>query len=164
MSEIEKTIEELEAEVMAELEEAEDPQKKGATPAEKADKVDGVTPGGEVQDTGKAVVDPEQKDAPAKKVAAKAKEVSGDAQQKGEGKPDKPEKLAAGDEIDHEGEELKENKKLTKAQQLEAIAKMKKADIEEMLAAHASKLEEAENAETEEELKKLEDQKAEIDE
>ena len=76
MSEIEKTIEELEAEVMAELEEAEDPQKKGATPAEKADKVDGVTPGGEVQDTGKAVVDPEQKDAPAKKVAAKAKEVS----------------------------------------------------------------------------------------
>ena len=164
MSEIEKTIEELEAEVMAELEEAEDPQKKGATPAEKADKVDGVTPGGEVQDTGKAVVDPEQKDAPAKKVAAKAKEVSGDAQQKGEGKPDKPEKLAAGDEIDHDGEELKENKKLTKAQHLENISKMKKADIEEMLASHAAKLEEAESAETEAELKKLEDQKAEIDE
>ena len=164
MSELDKTIEELEAEVLAELEEAEDPAKKGAAPAEKSDKIDKVTPGGEVQDTGTAVVDPEQKDAPAKKVAAKAKEVSGDAQQKGEGKPDKPEKLAAGDEIEHEGEELKENKKLTKAQQLEAIAKMKKADIEEMLAAHASKLEEAESAETEAELKKLEDQKAEIDE
>ena len=164
MSELEQTIEELEAEVLAELEEAEDPTKKGAAPAEKADKVDGNTPGGEVQDTGKAVVDPEQKDAPAKKVAAKAKEVSGDKTQKGE-KPAEPmKKLAAGDEIDHDGEELEENKKLTKAQHLENISKMKKADIEEMLATHSSKLEEAENAETEEELKKLEDAKAEIEE
>jgi len=39
---------------------------------------------------------------------------------------------------------------------------MKKGDIEEMLAQHASSLAEAENAETEEELKKLEDAKAEI--
>ena len=164
MSDLEKTIEELEAEVLAELEEAEDPQKKGAAPAEKSSTVHGNTPGGEVQDTGKAVVDPEQKDSPAKKAAAKAKEVSGDAQQKGAGKADKPEKLAAGDEIEHDGEELKENKKMTKAQQLEAIGKMKKADIEEMLAAHQAKLAEADNAKTEEELKKLEDQKAEIDE
>ena len=164
MSDLEKTIEELEAEVLAELEEAEDPTKKGAAPAEKADKVDGNTPGGEVQDTGKAVVKPDQKDAPAKKVAAKAKEVSGDKAQKGEGKADAPQKLAAGDEVDHDGEELKENKKLTKAQHLENISKMKKADIEEMLASHAAKLEEADNAKTEEELKKLEDQKAEIDE
>ena len=71
MSELDKTIEELEAEVLAELEEAEDPAKKGAAPAEKSDKIDKVTPGGEVQDTGAAVVDPEQKDAPAKKAAAK---------------------------------------------------------------------------------------------
>jgi hypothetical protein len=41
---------------------------------------------------------------------------------------------------------------------------MKKGDIEEMLAAHASKLEEAGNAESEEELKKLEDAKADIEE
>ena len=34
MSELEQTIEELEAEVLAELEEAEDPTKKGAAPAE----------------------------------------------------------------------------------------------------------------------------------
>ena len=53
---------------------------------------------------------------------------------------------------------------MTKAQALEQISKMKKAEIEEMLAAHASKLEEADSAATEEELKKLEDQKAEIDE
>ena len=77
MSELDKTIEELEAEVLAELEEAEDPAKKGAAPAEKSDLKD------ESEDTGAAVVDPMQKDAPAKKVAAKAKEISGDEQQKG---------------------------------------------------------------------------------
>ena len=75
MSELDQTIEELEAEVLAELEEIEeangaDAPKKGAAPAEKSDKVDKVTPGGEVEDTGAAVVDPEQKDAPAKKVTA----------------------------------------------------------------------------------------------
>ena len=84
--ELDQTIEELEAEVLAELEEAEDPQKKGAAPAQAADHIDEPTPGQgkKAQDTGKPVVDPEQKDSPAKKVAATAKEVSGDAQQKGE--------------------------------------------------------------------------------
>jgi len=183
MSELEQTIEELEAEVLAELEEASEKPLGKATdlglgsnnagdsvsnakdPAPNVAGADkGETVAGEVQDTGKPVVDPEQKDAPAKKIAAKAKEIGADAQQKGEGKPDKLKKLAAGDEVEHDGEELKENKKMTKAQALEQIGKMKKADIEEMLAAHASKLEEADSAATEEELKKLEDQKAEIDE
>ena len=90
MSELDKTIEELEAEVLAELEEAEDPAKKGAAPAEKSDLKD------ESEDTGAAVVDPMQKDAPAKKVAAKAKEISGDAAQKGEGAPDKMAKVKEG--------------------------------------------------------------------
>jgi len=90
MSELDKTIEELEAEVLAELEEAEDPAKKGALPAEKSDLKD------ESEDTGPAVVDPMQKDAPAKKVAAKAKEISGDAAQKGEGAPDKMAKVKEG--------------------------------------------------------------------
>ena len=106
-NELDKSIEELEAEVLAELEleeaNGQDAPKKGAVPAEKMDKADG-----EVQDTGKAVVDPEQKDAPAKKVAAKAKEVGGQAPQKGEGKPDKMDKLAAGDEIDHDGQVMAE--------------------------------------------------------
>ena len=104
-NELDRTIEELEAEVLAELEEAngQDAPKKSGAPADKMDKVDG-----EVQDTGKAVVDPEQKDAPAKKVAAKAKEVGGQAPQKGEGKPDKMDKLAAGDEIDHDGQVMAE--------------------------------------------------------
>jgi len=115
-NEIDKTIEELEAEVMAELEEANgaDAPKKSAVPAEKMDKAEG-----EVQDTGSAVVSPTQGDAPAKKVAGAAKEVSGDAQQKGEGKPDamskakeagKNKSLAAGYEAEGE-EELAEMEK-----------------------------------------------------
>ena len=184
MSEIEKTIEELEAEVLAELEEAsEKPLGKAAdlglgsdnagdsvsnakdpkanvAGADKAEKVEGE----KAKDGGKATVEPDAKSSPTDVAAKSAKPVSGDAQQKGAGKADAPQKLAAGDEIDHDGEELKENKKMTKAQQLEAIGKMKKSDIEEMLAAHQAKLAEAENAASEEELKKLEDQKAEIDE
>ena len=184
MSEIEKTIEELEAEVLAELEEAsEKPLGKAAdlglgsdnagdsvsnakdpkanvAGTDKAEKVEGE----KAKDGGKATVEPDAKSSPTDVAAKSAKPVSGDAQQKGAGKADAPQKLAAGDEIDHDGEELKENKKMTKAQQLEAIGKMKKSDIEEMLAAHQAKLAEAENAASEEELKKLEDQKAEIDE
>jgi hypothetical protein len=97
MSELEQTIEELEAEVLAELEEgAHDEPMKNAAAAEPKKKMKGATPGGEVQDTGAPVVDPEQKDAPAKKTAAAAKEIGGDAQQKGEGKPDKMKKVKEG--------------------------------------------------------------------
>ena len=85
-TELEKTIEELEAEVLSELEEGtHDAPTKSAVKAEPMKKVKN----GEMQDTGSAVVDPDQKDAPAKKVAGAAKEVSGDPQQKGEGKPQK---------------------------------------------------------------------------
>ena len=161
--ELEKTIEELEAEVLAELEEAEDPTKKGAAPAEKDDKLDGKTPGGKVDDLGNPVVDPEQKDAPAKKSAAKAKEVSGDKPQKGEGKPDKPVKLAAGDDTDHDGEELSEAPK-TKADHIAFFEKMKATELKNMYAGYQSSLDETENAETEAELKKLENAKAEIEE
>ena len=85
-NELDKTIEELEAEVLNELEEANgaDAPKKSAGAADKMDSIPG-----EVEDTGSPVVDPNQKDSPAKKIAAKAKEVGGDAQQKGEGSPDK---------------------------------------------------------------------------
>ena len=85
-TELDKTIEELEAEVMAELEEGmHDAPKKSAVPAEPMKKAKN----GEMQDTGAAVTSPTQGDAPAKKVAGAAKEVSGDPQQKGEGKPQK---------------------------------------------------------------------------
>ena len=92
MSNTEKTIEELEAEVMAELEEGmHDAPTKGAVPAEPMKK----KKNGEMQDTGKAVVSPTQGDAPAKKVAGAAKEIGGDAAQKGEGAPEKMKKLNA---------------------------------------------------------------------
>ena len=140
MAEIDQTIEELEQEVLAELEEANgaDAPKKSAVPAEKMDKAEG-----EVQDTGKAVVEPDQKDAPAKKVAAKAKEISGDKAQKGEGKPDKMDKLAAGDQIDHEGEKLEEKsekleeKRMTKAEMaMEMKKQLDSMKMDELKAAY----------------------------
>ena len=184
-NELDKTIEELEAEVIAELEEATDEleeaksdamkPKANATPAEKGSKIEG-----ERQDTGKPVVDPEQSDAPAKKVAAAAKEIGGDAQQKGEdpaekskgkiatsgGVPDKgkvgalPRKLAAGDEIEHEGEELSEGPK-TKDQHLEFFANMKATEVKEMLKAYQSSLAEQDEDEEDEDEEALENAKKE---
>ena len=125
MSELDQTIEELEAEVLAELEEAEDPTKQGAAPAEKSKMKN------DAEDTGAPVVDPEQKDAPAKKVAAKAKEVSGDASQKGEGKPMKPEKLAAS-HVPEEGEELEEarmTKEMLKSAMQKKMENMSAVDL-----------------------------------
>ena len=114
-NEIEKTIEELEAEVLTELEEqAADAPKKGAAPAEpqlKASDASKVTPGGEVQDMGPAVTSPTDASGPGTQAGKKAKETSGDAAQKSEGKPDSMDtpndgekkvakKLAAGDEVE----------------------------------------------------------------
>ena len=185
--ELDKTIEELEAEVLDELEEANgaDAPKKSAGKADPMDKVKG-----EVQDTGKAVVSPDQKDAPAKKVAAAAKEVSSDAQQKGEGKPDKmpglkakadgtggqSKSLAAGhvpegeenltemeDEDDKEeamgaGDPKKLN--MTKMQMqdkmISSMKKMKKGQMERMMAAYNAMEMETEKEPTEEEKSKSE--------
>ena len=114
-NELEKTIEELEAEVLSELEEqSADAPKKGAAPAEpalKASDASSVTPGGEVQDMGPAVTSPTQASGPGTQAGKKAKETSGDAAQKKEGKPDSMDtpndgqkkvakSLAAGDEVE----------------------------------------------------------------
>ena len=114
-NEIEKTIEELEAEVLSELEEqSADAPKKGAAPAEpalKASDASSVTPGGEVQDMGPAVTSPTQASGPGTQAGKKAKEASGDAAQKKEGKPESMDtpndgqkkvakSLAAGDEVE----------------------------------------------------------------
>jgi len=146
MSEIDKTIEELEKEVLAELEEAKQP-KDGAAPAQKGEKVDG-----EVQDLGKPVVKPDQGDTPAKKVAAKAKKISGDEQQKGEKPAEKPQKLAAGDDVEAEEdqEDLSEQPK-TKADYLAVFEKMKASQVKEMLATYQSSLKEDDSEEEEEE-------------
>ena len=87
-NELDKSIEELEAEVIAELEEgAHDAPKKGATAAEPMKKKvsDGAT--GE-EDIGGST--PSKVSPPTGASASKSsKEVSGDAQQKGEGAPEK---------------------------------------------------------------------------
>ena len=140
MSDLDKTIEELEAEVAAELEEAaQDAPTKGAAKGDPMDKVEG-----EVQDLGGAGADtPEEKSA-SHNNAAKAKKVSGDPQQKGAageegGEPSATkikEPLAAGDQVDHDGEELEEGK-MTKAEMINAMyekiktmEKMKATDIQ----------------------------------
>ena len=123
-NELDKTIEELEAEVLAELEEANgaDAPKKGAMAPEPMDK----KPEGEVQDTGNAVVKPDQADAPIKKVVAKAKEVSGDAPQKSEGKPDPQPKLKEEDESEKEDKSKEEVKEEGEKEEEKSV------DIEEM--------------------------------
>ena len=102
MSELDTTIEELEAEVLAELEEAaHDAPMKGAAPAEKPEKVkDEVNKEEDLGD--------EPEDA-----SKSSKEVSGDAQQKGEGKPDPMKKVkeAAHEEEEDEDEEMEEMSK-----------------------------------------------------
>jgi len=147
MSEIEKTIEELEAEVLSELEEQADAPKKGAAPAEpalKASDASSVTPGGEVVDMGPAVTSPTDKSGPGTQAGKKAKEASGDAAQKSEGKPDSIDKpndgekkvaksLAAGDEVEmkddqevisEKEEEVSEMKEMSKMEMIKAMKDM----------------------------------------
>ena len=148
-NELDKTIEELEAEVLGELEEAngqDAPMKSAGAP----DKID--TSESDYEDTGAPVVSPDQKAAAAKKLAAKAKKVSADAQQKGAGAPDKMDtpndgmkkvakSLAAGDQVDHEGDDLSEMDKMemakmTKEMMVNAMYEMmkgkKKTDLQAM--------------------------------
>ena len=148
MSEIEKTIEELEAEVLSELEEANgaDAPKKGAAPAEpqlKASDASNVTPGGEVQDMGPAVTSPTDKSGPGTQAGKKAKEASGDAAQKSEGKPDSADKpndgekkvakpLAAGDEVEmkDDQETIAEKEEVKEMDKMEMIKAMKDMETE----------------------------------
>jgi len=137
-NEIEKTIEELEQEVISELEEAADAPKKGAAPSEpqlKASDASSVTPGGEVQDMGPAVTSPTDKSGPGTSAGKKAKEASGDDAQKSEGKPDsvdtpndgkkkvaKP--LAAGDSV-----EVKDDQEVISETDKEETSEMSKMEM-----------------------------------
>jgi len=132
MSNLDKTIEELEAEIAAELEEAaQDAPKKGAAKGDSMEKVDG-----EVQDTGAAVVTPDEKKGAD---AAKAIKPVKDAQTKGakdaggDTEPTKiQEPLAAGDHVDHDGEELEEakmTKEMMKAEMQKKMESMKAQDL-----------------------------------
>ena len=143
-NELDKTIEELEAEVLSELEEANgaDAPMKSAGKADPMGKLKGKTPSDEIIDTGAPVVDGKSKQAPSKKTAALAKEIGGDAQQKGEGAADKMDTpndgmskvakpLAAGFEADGE-EELSEMDKMEMAKMPKTKTEMIKAMMDKM--------------------------------
>jgi len=147
-NEIEKTIEELEAEVLSELEEANgaDAPKKGAAKAEpqlKASDASSVTPGGEVQDMGPAVTSSTDKSGAGKVVSKKAKEKSGDAAQKKEMKADSMDKpndgekkvakpIAAGDQVEmsDDQETISETEEVKEMDKMEMIKAMKNMETE----------------------------------
>jgi len=173
-NEIDKTIEELEAEVIAELEEGNgaDAPKKGATAAEPMKKkpTDGAT--GEEEIGGST---PDKVDPPKGQDAA-GKEVSGDAQQKGEGKPDKMPKakeagknapLAAGhvpegeeeiSEMGHEKNEMEMPKTKAEMQDkmIKAMKSMKKGEMENMYASYMNGKENMDKEESAEDKEKAE--------
>ena len=141
-NELERTIEELEAEVIQELEEANgaDAPKKGAAPADKADKIDDKTSGG-VEDTGPAVVSPTQK---VKK--PKSKEVSGDPAQKGEGKPDSMDKIKEDEDVVDSVDTLEEgscsemSKDEMQKEMLKAMKDMPKDQMEKLYASYMKEM------------------------
>ena len=159
-TEIDKTIEELEAEVLAELEEANgaDAPKKSAVKAEPMDKIEPALKGEDKpEDLGKAVTDPKDATDAGKEASKKAKEVSGDPAQKGEGKPDQPEKIkededkededkadaSDDDEKEDEASEEKEDEKEMsqedmKKDMIKAMKHMKKDEMANMYASYHS--------------------------
>jgi len=141
-NELDRSIEELEAEVIQELEEANgaDAPKKGAAPADKADKIDDKTSGG-VEDTGPAVVSPTQK---VKK--PKSKEVTGDPAQKGEGKPDSMDKIKEDEDVVDSVDTLEEGScsEMTKdemqKEMLKAMKEMPKDQMEKLYASYMKEM------------------------
>ena len=181
MSELEQTIEELEAEVLAELEEASDAQTKGAAPAEGKKKIDAGTPGGETEDGGAPVVEPDATKSPTD-VAAKKIKKDGSSPTKGaksepkvkqgssgEATPGESQKLAAG--YVPEGEVVSEadNDKMemsAKKMKAEMKKKMENMDAVDLQAAYENMMQDEEEMDEAamDDLKKLEDAKAEIEE
>ena len=129
MSELDTTIEELEAEVLAELEEAaHDAPMKGAAPAEKPERVkDEVNKEEDLGD--------EPEDA-----SKSSKEVSGDAQQKGEGKPDPMKKVKEAAHEEEEEEEEEEDEEMEEMSKKDLMAamhkKMEGMDKKDLMAAY----------------------------
>ncbi len=126
---------------------------KGAVPAEKTEKVKGKTPGGELQDGGEPVVEPEAKKSPTDVTDKSAKEVGGDAQQKSEGKPmkmvkghgkddgtptaNKSQAMAAG--YEHEDGEFVAEEEMSKKDLMAAMhKKMEGMDKKDLMAAYGS--------------------------
>ena len=159
-TELDKTIEELEQEVLAELEEDMAAPKKGAVPAQKDEKGDSMK---DVQDGGDAVVEPDAKDSPTDVAADNAGEIKGDAQKKGAKPAEKGAKMKEEVEEEDSAEEISENLK-TKADHLEFFSKMKASEVKEMLKAYNSSLNEGEHEDDDEEEEHDEDEAKKQDE
>jgi len=145
MSELDKTIEDLEAEVTAELEEAADAPKKGAVAGEKGSKVDG-----DVEDLGAPVVKGDEKSGPdaakkTKKDATIPTAVKGD---------EAPQKLKEEDESDDDEDDSDDKEEMdekedepemikaqykTKAEAMAAVAEMMKGMKADEAKAYAEK-------------------------
>jgi len=162
-NELDRSIEELEAEVLKELEEANgaDAPKKGAAPADKADKIDDKTSGG-VEDTGPAVVSPTQK---VKK--PKSKEVTGDPAQKGAGKPDAMDKIKEDEDVDNSVDSLEEgscsetmSKDEMQKEMIKAMKEMPKDQMEKLYASYMKEMdmEEEEEADVAEKKAKMKEE------
>jgi len=127
MSELDKTIEDLEAEVTAELEEAADAPKKGAVAGEKGSKVDGDT-----EDLGAPVVKGDEKSGPdaakkAKKDATIPTAVKGD---------EAPQKLKEEDESDEDEKDSDDEEEMEEKEEKPIMAmkiKSKKDAINAMM-------------------------------
>jgi hypothetical protein len=169
MSEIDKTIEELEAEVSAELEEAaQNEPTKGAAKGDPMEKQEG-----EVQDLGGAGADTPTEASGSHKADKVAKKVSGDAQQKGaagdmggDASATKiKEPLAAGTEIDHDGEELEEARMTKEAMRDAMIEKMAGMSAKDLTAAYGAMMNDKEEEEEEAQVDEstLEDRLASVD-
>ncbi len=184
---LDKTIEELEAEVLGELEEANgaDAPMKNAAKAEKQesvptdgatgkDDVGGAKPEGTVTKDAVKASNLAGADV-GKKAAAKAKQVSGDAQQKSQGGADKMDtpndgegkvakSLAAGDENVKGEEEIAEMTKMEmKDKMINAMASMPKAKMEKLMAMY-NKMDEMDMDEaSKEKSEKIEKRVADID-
>ena len=132
MSELDKTIEDLEAEVTAELEEAADAPKKGAVASEKGSKVDG-----EVEDLGAPVVKGDEKSGPdaAKKVKKDATiptAVKGD---------EAPQKLKEEEESDSDDEDEDDKEEMEEMEDEKPKMEMPKTgkEAEELVAQYMKK-------------------------
>ena len=126
MSEVEKNLDELEAIATQEVAEAADAPKAKAVAPEPSKAMDT-----EVDDTGDAVVSPDAQKKDYAKSVKQAKDAVNKSADKGDSAPVSQgsskvkEPLAAGDQVDHEGEELAEKSKEAEAE----TAKDKKIEI-----------------------------------
>jgi len=137
MSDLDKTIEELEAEINQELEEATDAPKKGAAKGDSMEKVDG-----EVQDLGPAVVDPEAKTSGPSKADDKVKQDKS-APTKGAAAAEKPEKVK--EETESDEEEITEGKMTKEMMKQEMQKKMEGMKMQELKAAYDAMVKEEED-------------------